>query len=147
AAAGPGSFFRKPTSVINASKDSNGAASLASADISEAGREDYRAQAGRQRFERLKTAAVQVAALSLITACVSLSRSAIGPLQESHRIALQLTDNQIAILQGPALSFPLVAFAIPLGLLADRMSRAKLIAILAACNIVGNLLTVLAGSF
>jgi len=63
------------------------------------------------------------------------------------RIALNLSDNTIAILQGPALAAPVVLGAAPLGLLIDRYSRVRLIAALAACLLLGTVLTAVANYF
>jgi MFS family permease len=63
------------------------------------------------------------------------------------RAALGLSDNQMAILQGPALAIPLVLAAIPLGLLVDRYSRVRLLFVFMACNLIGGLLTAFAPNF
>lgn len=59
-------------------------------------------------------------------------RSAIGPLQEAMRLSLHFDDNQIALLQGMAMALPMALCSIPLGLLADRFSRARLLALFVA---------------
>jgi predicted MFS family arabinose efflux permease len=63
------------------------------------------------------------------------------------RVALALTDNQMALLQGPALAVPLVIASIPLGVAIDRYSRVRLLPILAAGNLIGSLLTALISNF
>ena len=73
--------------------------------------------------------------------------STVGPLQETMRVALALTDGQIALLQGPALYLPWVPGAILLGYLMDRFSRARLLVILAALEVIGTVLTALAPNF
>jgi len=87
--------------------------------------------------------------MSVLAACVlaaNYARTALGPLQEALRADLGLTDNQVALLQGPALAIPVVIAAIPLGLLIDRYSRARLILLLATLNVVGSALTAVASS-
>jgi MFS family permease len=90
--------------------------------------------------------------LSLVLLAVAASagafaRTALGPLQESMRGALSLTDNQIAVLQGPALALPVVLAAVPLGMLIDRRSRARLLCAFAICDVVGSWGTALAPNF
>ncbi len=63
------------------------------------------------------------------------------------RAALAMTDNQIAILQGPALALPVVLASIPLGILIDRYSRARLLFIFALLGLLANVGTAAAASF
>lgn len=56
----------------------------------------------------------------------------LGPLQESMRNALQLSDNEVSVLQGPILYLPSMVAAVPLGYLIDRFSRASLLSVFAA---------------
>lgn len=74
-------------------------------------------------------------------------RVTLGPLQEALRVALSLSDNQVALLQGPALGLPIVIAAIPLGVIIDRYSRARLLMWLAALNLIGSAATALAPNF
>jgi MFS family permease len=85
--------------------------------------------------------------LTLAAAAGNYARTTLGPLQETMRAALALSDNQIAILQGPVLGVPMLLAALPLGLLIDRYSRTRLIVILALSNFTANLLTALASGF
>ena len=57
------------------------------------------------------------------------------------REALGLTDNQMGLIQGPALSIPVLLAAVPLGILIDRWSRVRLLLIFAISNFFGSLLT------
>ena len=66
-----------------------------------------------------------------------------SPLQESLHLATGLTDNQVALLQGPALALPLVILAVPLGIAVDRLSRVRLLQFCAVLGIAGHLLTVI----
>lgn len=82
--------------------------------------------------------------MGVLVACIfaaNYARTALGPLQEAMRGDLGLSDNQVALLQGPALAIPVVVGAIPLGFVIDRYSRARLIVVLGALNVVGSLLT------
>ena len=92
-------------------------------------------------------AVVQLLLIALAAGAGNYARYALGPLQESVRIALGLDDNQLAILQGPVLALPLVILSIPLGLAIDRYSRARLLHLVAVVITAGSLLTALASSF
>lgn len=88
--------------------------------------------------------AVQFVWLTVVASSAHYARTAVGPLQETIRIALKLSDNQMALIQGPALAVPLILTAVPVGLLVDRYSRVRLLLLFAACDAVGSLLTALA---
>lgn len=91
----------------------------------------------------------KVAQLSVLLCCVlaaNYARTALGPLQEAMGRDLALSDNQVALLQGPALAIPVVVGAIPLGFVIDRYSRARLLLFLAALDVAGSLLTGLVSS-
>jgi MFS family permease len=90
---------------------------------------------------------VLLALLTLTAAAGVYARFTVGPLQESMRVALGLSDNQMALLQGPALALPVVFAAVPLGILIDRYSRMRLLCIFAICNVGGTLLTAMATDF
>jgi predicted MFS family arabinose efflux permease len=68
-------------------------------------------------------------------------------MQEAVRLSLDLSDNQIALIQGPALALPYVILSVPLGLVIDCRSRVRVIAGIAFCNLLGTTLTALAPSF
>lgn len=85
--------------------------------------------------------------LVIASLAASYAQVTLNPIQEAMRVALGLTDNQIALLQGPALALPMVIAAIPLGLIIDRYSRVRLLVIFAASNLVGSVLTAVAPSF
>jgi len=78
---------------------------------------------------------------------VSFARSAVSPLQEAMRLSLALSDNQMAVLQGPALALPIVLGGFPLGALVDRNSRARLLLGFAWLDVVGSLITALTNHF
>ena len=77
----------------------------------------------------------------------SYARFALSPLQEAMRAALGLTDNQVAVLQGPAIAVAVIVGSIPLGLLVDRYSRVRLLAAFLTLNLAGCVLTTLSSSF
>lgn len=88
--------------------------------------------------------------LLLITtaACAaSYARTAVGPLQDTIKVALALDDNKMALLQGPVLTFPMLILSIPLGLAIDRYSRVQLLRIFTLCSLAGTVLTAVASSF
>jgi MFS family permease len=70
---------------------------------------------------------VQLLLLAAATWVAMYSRSALGPLQETIRASLSLSDNQMALLQGAAMALPMALGSIPLGLLADQVSRARML--------------------
>src|SRR5262245_38698972 len=77
---------------------------------------------------------LQLSLLTLAALAGSYARITLGPLQETMRLALGLSDNHMAVLQGPALALPMVIAAIPLGLLIDRYSRVRLLFVLTALS-------------
>ena len=88
--------------------------------------------------------------LLLLVAAMATSgyiRTAVSPLQEAIRIALLLSDTQMALLQGPVIGIPVAITAIPLGLLIDRYSRTRLLLIFLALSLVGSMLTAIASNF
>lgn len=90
---------------------------------------------------------IQLALLTLAVAAAAYAGSAVSPIQEAMRIALRLSDQQMGILQGPALAVPMALAAIPLGFLIDRYSRARLLLILTLSDVLGTVLTALATDF
>jgi MFS family permease len=91
-----------------------------------------------------------VGQLALLTAAITAAvyaKAGLGPLQEAMRSSLALSDNEVALLQGPALGLPMLMFAIPLGLFIDRSSRVHLLAVLVVLLVLGSLLTAFAPSF
>jgi predicted MFS family arabinose efflux permease len=90
---------------------------------------------------------VQLLLLALAAMAGMFARFSINPLQEMLRGALALSDNEIGCLQGPALAVPSVLAAVPLGLIIDRWSRARLIVIFCALSAGGCVMTALASSF
>lgn len=91
--------------------------------------------------------AIQLVVLTFVLTVAIYAKSAISPLQETMRLALHLSDNQIALLQGPALAWPTLLIAIPLGLMVDRQSRLRILLVLMVLITVGSLLTAQSSGF
>lgn len=91
--------------------------------------------------------APQLLLLIVSAAGAGFAIRAIGPLQETMRAALAMSDNQMALLQGPAMALPAVLLAIPLGLTIDRYSRARLLLVFSLFQVAGNFLTALTSHF
>ena len=97
--------------------------------------------------EAVSRRSTQLIVLTAVMGAALFARAALGPLQETIRLSLTLTDTQVAILQGPALSIPIVIGAFPLGFIVDRFSRARLLVLLAACTACGVLGSAFAPNF
>jgi MFS family permease len=85
--------------------------------------------------------------LAVAASSAAYAVAVVSPLQETMRVALALSDNQMALLQGPALALPMVIAAVPLGLLIDRYSRVRLLLICVALDVAGSVLTAQAATF
>jgi len=90
---------------------------------------------------------LQMVLLAVAVASAAYAGATVSPLQEVMRAALGLSDNQMAILQGPALALPLAIGAVPIGLAIDRYSRTRLLLILTVFDVIGSLGTARAASF
>jgi MFS family permease len=75
------------------------------------------------------------------------SRLLLGPLQETMRHALSISDNRMAILQGSAIAVPMALGAIPVGLLADRISRKAVLLVAVALALIALMLISMASSY
>jgi MFS family permease len=93
----------------------------------------------RRGFQLLVLTAVAMAGI--------YARTTLGPIQETMRLALALSDNQMALLQGAALAVPLSVAAIPLGMAIDRYSRVRILCLATALSLIGSLCTALSYSF
>lgn len=90
---------------------------------------------------------LQFLLLTIAAAAALYARSTVNALQETMRIALTLTDNQTALLQGLAPALTSVIAATPVGLIVDRYSRVRLLVILGLFSIGGIALTAVAPNF
>lgn len=91
--------------------------------------------------------ALQLSLLTFVALSGMYARASLGPIQEALRSALSLSDNQIALLQGPALAIPLLVFSVPLGVIADRYSRRAILIVASLGNGIATALGSLAPSF
>jgi|SRR5579871_700725 len=89
---------------------------------------------------------MQLLLLFIAMGVAGFARTALSSLQEAMRAGLHLSDNQMALLQGPVIGIPVVLAAIPLGFLIDRRPRNRLVLALALASLAGSLLTALAPS-
>lgn len=92
----------------------------------------------------------RIAQLGLLTAVAfsgMYARSALAPIQEMLKHSLTLTDNQIALLQGPALAAPLLILSVPLGLLVDGYSRKRILLAATICNSAATLIGGIADTY
>jgi MFS family permease len=91
--------------------------------------------------------ALQLLLLAAAASTAIYARTAVGPLQEAIRVSLQLSDNQMALLQGAALALPLVIAAAPLGLIVDRYVRVRLLLLFVTLSAGASILTAMASGF
>jgi len=68
--------------------------------------------------------------LTLVYACQFMDRQIVAILLEPIRREFHLTDSQLGVLTGIALSVPFAVAGIPLGIVADRVNRRRLLALL-----------------
>jgi MFS family permease len=94
-------------------------------------------KAGTTRLRATEAGVRRISQLLFLTSAAMggmFARAAIGPVQEMLQRSLALTDNQVALLQGPALAVPLLLFSFPLGYLIDRYSRRAVLVVSSLCN-------------
>jgi MFS family permease len=92
----------------------------------------------------LSRRAVQFTLCTLVALSAAYARGALNPLQDALGKALLLSDNQVAVIQGPALALPFLVVTVPLGLAIDRYSRARLLFLFASLQIIGSAMTAIA---
>lgn len=90
---------------------------------------------------------LQLVLLALALWGAMYCRSALGPLQETMRLSLGFNDNQMALLQGAAMALPMALCSVPLGVLADRFARVRLVRIVVALMPVSCALSALSSRF
>lgn len=95
----------------------------------------------------LRSRGAQLVLLTVAMGIAGYARTAMSPLQEAIRVSLALTDNQMALLQGPAVGIPAVLTAIPLGILIDRYMRIRLLWLMIGLATAGSLITAVASGF
>src|SRR5688572_12279076 len=89
----------------------------------------------------------QLLLLTVAAFAATYARVVLGPLQESLKASLSLSDNQIALLQGMGLALPLALGSIPLGVLADRASRVRILVFSLGLAVLSCVLSALASDF
>jgi predicted MFS family arabinose efflux permease len=90
---------------------------------------------------------LQLFLLAMVAWATMYCRSALGPLQEAVRSSLHLSDNQMGLIQGAAMAVPMAICSVPLGLLADRFSRARMLFWFVALMPVSCILSALVSQF
>jgi predicted MFS family arabinose efflux permease len=90
---------------------------------------------------------LQLLLLTLALLAAVYAKGALGPLIETMRIALDLTDHHIALLQGPALALSMTLLSIPIGLAIDRFTRSRMILVFTSLLLIGTIGTVFAENF
>jgi MFS family permease len=85
--------------------------------------------------------------LTLALTAATAMRGIFSPLQESAKLALQLSDFQVSLLQGTAAALPIALFSVPLGRAVDRSNRVRLLIAMTAVAALGTVLTVFAQGF
>jgi MFS family permease len=90
---------------------------------------------------------VQLALLAASLCAGSALRNLFSPLQETIRLDLGLSDTQMGLIQGAAMSIPMTLLSLPFGWLIDRSNRVRLLYGLSACWVGGTLITAFAHGF
>lgn len=103
-------------------------------------------KSGARAF-RIDKRIVQLLLLALALWSAMYCRSALAVLQETMRVSLGFSDNQMALLQGAAMALPMALCSVPLGVLADRFSRARLLRVIVALMPLSCALSAVASQF
>lgn len=83
-----------------------------------------------------------------LTICSGLAmQNSLNPVQEAMKLDLGLSDFQISLVQGLAVSIPVALLAIPLGRMTDRSNRVRLLIVMALVWTFGTALTAIAPGF
>lgn len=96
---------------------------------------------------RPKFATGPLVVLALLVGASWCMQQSFGTVQEAAKAELHLSDNQLGLLQGLAVSIPIAVLAVPVGRLVDRGNRMRLMIVLALLWSVGTLLTAFAPGF
>jgi MFS family permease len=89
----------------------------------------------------------QLLLLATATWAATYARYATGPLQEAMRQSMAITDNRMAVLQGSAVAIPMVIGAIPVGILADRISRKAILLVATTLALIALMLGAMASVY
>lgn len=96
---------------------------------------------------RPKFATMPLIVLSVPVGASWCMQQSFGTVQEAAKAELRLTDNQLGLLQGLAVSIPIAVLAVPIGRFIDRGNRMRLMVALAMLWSIGTLLTAFAPGF
>jgi MFS family permease len=99
---------------------------------------------------RTRRDARRILRLILLAVTIGLGaamRNLVSPLQESIRADLRLSDAQMGLIQGVAISLPVMLLSIPFGRLIDRRHRIRLLLGLSASWTAGTFLAAMAHGF
>ena len=88
-----------------------------------------------------------IAVVSLVVMAGAAMKTIFSPLQEAAKLSMGLTDFQIGLVQGIAIALPMALVALPLGWLADRSNRIRILLGLSAVWTLGMVLTAFAQDF
>lgn len=83
--------------------------------------------------------------LAAILAAGNCMLGVFSAVQELAKADLALTDTQLGLLQGLAMSLPMAFLSIPVGIAVDRTNRVRLLLVASLCWTVGTFITGLAG--
>lgn len=85
--------------------------------------------------------------VSLVVLAGAAMKTIFSPLQEAAKLSMGLTDFQVGLVQGIAIALPMALVALPLGWLADRANRIRILLGLSFIWTAGMVLTAFAQDF
>lgn len=85
--------------------------------------------------------------VSLVVLAGAAMKTIFSPLQEAAKLSMGLTDFQVGLVQGIAIALPMALVALPLGWLADRANRIRILLGLSFVWTVGMVMTAFAQDF
>jgi MFS family permease len=94
-----------------------------------------------------RTAWGAILVLALAVCAGATMRTVFSPLQEAAKASMGLTDVQMSLVQGLAMAAPMALIALPLGWLADRTNRLRILLVLSGLWTVGMAMTAFAQDF
>jgi MFS family permease len=97
--------------------------------------------AWNRQYLRISERNTSLTLLAIILGSSFFCRMAPNSLQQAMQLGMGLDDNQVALVLGTAMAVPAVLGGIPVGLLADRYNRARMLSIFCLINILGTLAT------
>jgi MFS family permease len=85
--------------------------------------------------------------LALTICCAAAMRMVFSPLQEAAKADLQLSDFQLSLVQGLAVSIPIALLSLPIGRMTDRSNRLRLLLALGLVWTIGSVATAFVTGF